>query len=82
VVPLFPGVPGGPELLVILLVFLVLVVPLVLVAVVVLGVSVLAGGDEPAGSEGREGPVPDPDAVDPSTAEAGTGASGDDSGSS
>ena len=56
-VPLFSGIPGGPELLVILLVVLVLVVPLVLVAVVaVLGVSAFGGSDEPAeaGTEASE----------------------------
>jgi sec-independent protein translocase protein TatA len=37
-VPLFPGIPGGPELLVILLLFLlVIVAPLVLLALAVVG---------------------------------------------
>ncbi|MFB6160022.1 MAG: preprotein translocase subunit TatA [Haloferacaceae archaeon] len=45
-VPLFPGVPGGPELIVLLLLVLLLGLPLVLVAgAVVLGIDVL-GGDE------------------------------------
>ncbi len=45
-VPLFPGIPGGAELLVLLLVFLLLLAPLaVVVGLVVAGVSILGGGD-------------------------------------
>jgi len=44
VFPLFPGIPGGPELLIILLVFLIVVVgPGILL--VLLGIRLL-GGDE------------------------------------
>jgi sec-independent protein translocase protein TatA len=47
-VPLFPGLPGGPELLIILILFgLVIVAPLVLLAVAVVGgVSLFGGSDD------------------------------------
>jgi sec-independent protein translocase protein TatA len=44
-VPLFPGLPGGPELLIVLILFgLVIVAPLVLLAVAVVGGVSLFGG--------------------------------------
>jgi sec-independent protein translocase protein TatA len=46
-VPLFPGLPGGPELLIILILFgLVIVAPLVLLAVAVVGGVRLFGGSD------------------------------------
>jgi sec-independent protein translocase protein TatA len=45
-VPLFPGVPGGPELLIILLVIVILGIPLSAVILVALGVTRLRSGDD------------------------------------
>ena len=46
-VPLFPGLPGGPELLIILILFLLVVVaPLVLLAAAVVGGVRLFGGSD------------------------------------
>jgi hypothetical protein len=51
-VPLFPGIPGGAELVVLLLIFLLMVAPLVIVAgLVVAGVSVFGGDDDGRASE-------------------------------
>jgi sec-independent protein translocase protein TatA len=45
-VPLFPGVPGGPELVVLLLIILLLGLPLLLLVVAAaLGVKLLGGDD-------------------------------------